>query len=169
MGRPTARPYRRPRQSEAIRGNRGSKTWNLCAASGASGSYILLQHLLEKQGINPASLEMLATPARSEHDVALSVADGKADVGFGIAAVARQNRLGFVPIFQERYDLAIWRRDYFEPPLQAVLAFSKTAQFAERAKELGPVRRVGLWNRPDERRLNLFCAVPQDELLNFTC
>ena len=102
-----------------------------------AGSYILLQHLLEEQGIDPASLEMLASPARSEHDVALSVADGKADVGFGIAAVARQNRLGFVPIFQERYDLAIWRRDYFEPPLQAVLAFSKTAQFAERAKELG--------------------------------
>jgi len=102
-----------------------------------AGSYILLHHLLEKDGIDPASLKMLETPARSEHDVALSVADGKADAGFGIEAVARQNRLGFVPIFKERYDLAIWRRDYFEPPLQALLEFATSTHFAERAKELG--------------------------------
>jgi hypothetical protein len=40
------------------------------------------------------------------------------DAGFAVETVARQFRLAFVPLFRERYDLVVWRRDYFEPPLQ---------------------------------------------------
>ena len=102
-----------------------------------AGSYILLNHLMSCENDDPMNLDMLGTAARSEHDVALAVADGKADAGFGIEAVARQNRLEFIPIVKERYDLAIWRRDYFEAPLQAVFEFVKSSPFAARAKELG--------------------------------
>ena len=51
--------------------------------------------------------------------------------------VARQSRLDFLPLFRERYDLAIWRRDWFEPPIQALMAFTRTPAFAARAAELG--------------------------------
>ena len=102
-----------------------------------AGSYILLSHLMAREGLDPATLDMLETPARSELDVAIAVAKGKADAGLGIEAVARQQRLGFEALFRERYDLAIWRRDYFEEPVQALLSFAATEAFRVRAAEMG--------------------------------
>jgi molybdate-binding protein len=68
--------------------------------------------------------------------LAASIVDGKADCGLSIRASARRFRLGFVPLQRERFDLAFRRRDYFEPPLQALFAFARTTAFAERAREL---------------------------------
>ncbi len=103
----------------------------------AAGSWLLLEHLMRRDGIAADAIALLEPPARSEADVALAVADGKADAGLAVETVARQYRLGFVPLFRERYDLAVWRRDWFEPPLQALVSFARTRAFAERAKELG--------------------------------
>jgi putative molybdopterin biosynthesis protein len=83
-------------------------------------------------------------PARSETEVALAIQDGKADVGFGIAAVARQCRLDFVPLQRERYDIAIGRRDYFQPPFQRLLSFARMTRFVEKAAELGGYDIAGL-------------------------
>jgi putative molybdopterin biosynthesis protein len=102
-----------------------------------SGSHLLLEHLLRAAGIARERLELLAPPARSEADVALAVLDGKADAGLAVETVARQFRLGFVPLFRERYDLAIWRREVFERPLQLLLTFCRGAAFLRRAAELG--------------------------------
>ncbi len=102
-----------------------------------SGSQVLLHHLMAREGLDLEALRLASPPARSEADLALAVAEGKADAGLGVETVARQHRLGFVPLFRERYDLAVWRRDYFEPPLQKLLAFSREAAFARRAEELG--------------------------------
>ena len=101
-----------------------------------AGSYVLLKHLLDKEGLNPATLDLLAPPARSELDVAIAVAEGKADAGLGIEAVARQQRLEFKGLFQERYDLVVWRRDYFETPFQALLRFATSDNFLRRAEEM---------------------------------
>jgi molybdate-binding protein len=101
-----------------------------------AGSRLLFHHLLHTQGIDVADLQFSMSPARSETEVALTIQDGKADVGFGIAAVARQCRLDFVPLQRERYDIAISRRDYFELPFQRLLALARTDRFAEKAGEL---------------------------------
>lgn len=102
-----------------------------------AGSFLLLQHLLAAQGLSTDALLLAEPPARTETEVALAVADGKADAGLGLAAVARQLRLDFVPLIRERYDLAIWRRSWFEPPMQRLLAFCRDQRFADRARELG--------------------------------
>jgi len=102
-----------------------------------AGSRLLFYHLLQVHGIDAADLHFTMPPARSETEVALAIQDGKADVGFGIAAVARQCRLEFVPLQRERYDIAIGRRDYFQPPFQHLLTFARTTRFAEKAAELG--------------------------------
>ncbi len=102
-----------------------------------AGSRVLLEYLMSQAGLEPAAVTMLDPPARSEADVALAVADGKADAGLAVETVARQYRLDFVPLFRERYDLAVWRHDWFEPPLQALMAFARTPAFTERAAELG--------------------------------
>jgi putative molybdopterin biosynthesis protein len=102
-----------------------------------AGSFILLQHLLATGRVPLAATTLVDPPARSEADVALAVADGKADAGLGLAAMARQFRLEFVPLVRERYDLAVWRRAFFEAPLQRLLAFCRTSRFLARAEEFG--------------------------------
>ena len=78
-----------------------------------AGSRVLLDHLLAEAGLGGDDVELLAPPARSESDVAQLVAEGTADAGLGIEAVARQQRLDFVPLTEERYDLVLWRREFF--------------------------------------------------------
>jgi putative molybdopterin biosynthesis protein len=79
----------------------------------------------------------LDPPARSEADVAHAVATGHADAGLAIAAAARQYGLDFLPLAEERYDLVIWRRDFFDEPIQRLMGFCRQPAFAERADELG--------------------------------
>ncbi len=97
---------------------------------------MLLQSLLDAAGLQGEALELVAPPARTEAEVAIAVADGKAEVGLGLAAMARQFRLDFVPLVRERYDLLVWRRAYFEPPLQRLLRFCRTEAFAAKARDL---------------------------------
>lgn len=113
------------------------RTLRLVARQEGAGSRLLFQYLLQEQGIDPTTLHFITPPVRSETELGLAIQDGKADVGFGIAAVARQCRLDFVPLHRERYDLAISRRDYFEPPFQRLLAFTQATQFVEKATECG--------------------------------
>ena len=102
-----------------------------------AGSRHLLDHLLQEVGVSSERLEMVSPPARNEAEVATMIADDKADVGLAIESVARQYRLDFVPIFSERFDLAVWRRDFFDRPMQALLEFARGETFAARARELG--------------------------------
>lgn len=102
-----------------------------------AGSQIVFEALLAKDGEAAGQVEMVQPPARSEADVAVAVSEGKADAGFGLAAVARQFRLGFVPVLRERYDLVVFRRAYFEDSFQRFLAFCRTTAFTDKARALG--------------------------------
>ncbi len=103
----------------------------------AAGSQLLLAHLLEQEGLGPGDLEFAAGTARSETDLGLAILEGRADAGFAVEAVARQLQLDFVPLMRERYDLLVNRRDYFEPPLQSLVAFTRNQSFRARVAELG--------------------------------
>jgi excisionase family DNA binding protein len=102
-----------------------------------AGSQLLFEQLLAEAGIDAQSVLPAAAAVRSETDVAVAVADGKAEAGFAIEAAARQLRLDFLPLAEERYDLAIWRRDYFDEPMQKLLAFATAPALTQRAAELG--------------------------------
>ncbi len=102
-----------------------------------AGSYVLLLHLLAEAGIRLEQIGFLPTPALAEDEVAAAVADGRADAGFGIRAEAAARGLGFVPLLRERFDLVMERRQYFEPPVQALLDFARGTAFAARAERLG--------------------------------
>jgi molybdate transport repressor ModE-like protein len=62
--------------------------------------------------------------------VAASVADGRADAGFGLRAAAARYSLEFVPLATERYYLAASRRALREAPFQALLAVLRSREFA---------------------------------------
>ena len=100
-----------------------------------AGSHVLLDYLLKQASLDLTALNIVGSPLRNESEIAQAVANNEADVGLGIAAVAAQFKLDFLPLWQERYDLAIWRRYYFEPSLQRLFAFCQQSVFAAKAAE----------------------------------
>ena len=102
-----------------------------------AGAQLLLRHLLAREGLRIEALNVVAPALLTETDLAAAVQDGKADCGFAIRAVAQRFRLDFIALHEERFDLAMRRRDYFEPPLQALFAFAGSEAFRHHAAELG--------------------------------
>jgi len=102
-----------------------------------SASELVLEQLLQKEGLSRDDLSLVNGIERSETDLAMAISTGRADVGLGIAAAARQFGLDFVPLIVERFDLLVWRHAYFEPPMQRLLEFCRSGSFAERASSLG--------------------------------
>ena len=113
-----------------------SKNARVVVRQPKAGAQILFQHLADQAGLDIDALDVLKHVAMSETDLGLAVQEGKADAGLCIASVATQYRLDFLALHRERYDLAIRRRDYFEPPVQALLAFAASEAFRERADEM---------------------------------
>jgi excisionase family DNA binding protein len=102
-----------------------------------AGSHRLLEHLLAQAGLRYDALERLPRAIRAETDLAVAIAAGHADAGFGIEAAARAHGLHFIALATERMDLVVRRRDAFEPPFQSLLAFARTPEFRARAEALG--------------------------------
>ncbi len=102
-----------------------------------AGSHGLLGQLIGSVPGLASEIRFAPKPALNESDVAQAVASGAADTGLAIEAVARQYRLDFVPLTSERFDLALMRHDYFEPAMQKLWAFARTARFRDHAVELG--------------------------------
>jgi len=101
-----------------------------------AGSYILLETLLQREGIHKEELNLLEAPAYSHIDVGDAIAHGKADAGIAIEAVARQFQLDFIPLVYEQFDLLIHHCHYFDTPFQSLLSFTKQKRFHEKAQEL---------------------------------
>ena len=100
-----------------------------------AGSQILLNHLLDEAGVDEKSVEFTHA-ARTETDAALAVLEGQADAAFGLQSVAKQYRLDFVPVIRERFDLLVWRSEWFEEPFQKLLSFCRTEHFAEKVSQM---------------------------------
>ncbi len=100
-----------------------------------AGSQLLFDHLAAEAGLDATAIEFTRT-TRSETDAALAVLDGQADTAFGLWSVARQYRLDFVPVVRERFDLLVWRSEWFEEPFQKFLELCWSDAFAEKVESL---------------------------------
>lgn len=99
---------------------------------------------LAAAGLSRDDILPLPDPARTEEELAIALHDGKADVGFGLGALSGLFGLGFVPLSEERFDLAVWRRAWFEPPMQALFSFLNAPACAARARDMGGYDLSGL-------------------------
>lgn len=108
-----------------------------------AGGQLLMERLVAEEGLTPPAAT--GPMARDEREAALAVLDGRAEVAFGLEASARQFKLDFVPVCEERFDLLVSRRDWFEPPFQAFVAFCGTPALREMAATLGGYRIEQLW------------------------
>ncbi|MBM3501875.1 MAG: molybdopterin biosynthesis protein, partial [Armatimonadetes bacterium] len=86
-----------------------------------AGTRLLLDYHLARLAIDPAALHGYDREEYTHLAVAAAVASGRAEAGLGIRAAAEALGLGFVPLFQERYDLVIPRRHYEDPFLRPLL------------------------------------------------
>ena len=102
-----------------------------------AGSRRLFDELLARAGVDSAKLVWCERPALAETDLAAAIHDGRADAGVAIEAAAQAHGLAFRPLAVERVDFVLGRRDYFEPPVQTLLAFMRTPEFAAHAAALG--------------------------------
>ena len=119
---------------ETIKDLRGLR---IVTRQASAASQRQFETLLAGAGLDREAISPLPAPARTEEELAITLHDGKADAGFGIGALAGLYGLGFVPMLTERFDLAIWRRAYFDPPMQNLMRFLRGPEFAARAAELG--------------------------------
>jgi putative molybdopterin biosynthesis protein len=87
-----------------------------------SGSRRVLERALREAGVPPATMAGFDRIVRSHTAVAATVAAGEADAGVSSACVAAAFDLGFVPLQQVRYDLALLKPSLDHPPVRQLLA-----------------------------------------------
>jgi putative molybdopterin biosynthesis protein len=91
-----------------------------------SGSRALLDQLLADAGIEGGSVPGYRHAVGSHMAVARAVADGAADVGIGLRAVARAE-CGFVPLTNARFDLLIPDQHLDHPAIKSLLDVLQSA------------------------------------------
>jgi len=114
-------PRGNPRHVRSLRDLR-SKRLTIVNRQPGSGTRLLLDRLLAREGIAASTLAGYSNEEFTHAAVAATVAAGRADVGFAIQAAAAQFGLGFVPIATERYLFACARRVLESPRIVAFRA-----------------------------------------------
>jgi putative molybdopterin biosynthesis protein len=94
-----------------------------------TGTRLLLDELLGQAGMQAADLRGYGDTEPSHSAVAQAVVSGAADAGLGIEAAARARGLDFVPLVQEDYYLVCLKAALEEPPVQALLAVLRGADW----------------------------------------
>ncbi len=95
-----------------------------------SGTRILLDGLVRRSLIDTSSIQGYDSGEFTHAAVAAFVASGMADVGFGIEPAARQFKLDFVPIVQERYMLACHKNNLTLAPVRELVSLLRRPEFA---------------------------------------
>ncbi|MFN2199012.1 MAG: substrate-binding domain-containing protein [Anaerolineales bacterium] len=72
-----------------------------------SGTRVWLDHKLRTSGIPSSRVPGYSREARTHHQVAQAVASGEANTGIGLYAAALAYSVGFIPLFEEAYDLVL--------------------------------------------------------------
>jgi len=68
---------------------------------------------------------------RTHDEVASAVAEGRADVGFGMASAAAQHGLGFIPVLKERFDFVLEERRLRRPLVKLFLSVLSSKKFPQ--------------------------------------
>jgi excisionase family DNA binding protein len=102
-----------------------------------AGAQLLLLTRLARAGVEPGALNLIKSRYATGSDLAQAIRAGHADCGIATRAVARAVGLDFVALRWERFDLVLRQRDYFQPPMQALLKFMRSTSFRDQSAELG--------------------------------
>ena len=102
-----------------------------------SGTRLLIDHLLARQGIAAAQIPGYLGPPEDSHvAVAAAIGSGLADVGPGIEAAAAQFGLGFVPLIDEDYFLVCLKDTLDHPALLKLRSALASPAWPEALRQL---------------------------------
>lgn len=101
-----------------------------------AGARATLDEALRELGIAAAAVAGYEREVRGHLEVAAAIAAGQADAGVTIRVAADAYGLGFVPIREERYDIAIAASEMESPAVAAVLDALGSGRFAREVGEL---------------------------------
>ena len=102
-----------------------------------SGTRVLLDYLIEKDGIESDQINGYKEEEFTHLGVAVAIESGRAGVGLGIHGAAKALGLDFVPLEQERYDLIIPQAFFDNPPVQKVIEVLRSEEFRAQIEGLG--------------------------------
>ncbi len=97
-----------------------------------TGTRLLLDELLAREGVSPASVNGYDHAEPSHAAVAHAVASGAADAGLGIEIAARAHRLDFIPLISESYFLVCLKSTLDQPATQALLGVLRSEAWQRR-------------------------------------
>lgn len=92
-----------------------------------SGTRLWLDAELRRQRIPVEKISGYENQVKTHSEAANSIFQNKADVSLGLQAAAHQKGLGFIPLFEERYDLVLPRER--ERNLNPLFDYIQTADF----------------------------------------
>ncbi|MFA4850395.1 MAG: molybdopterin biosynthesis protein [Methanoregula sp.] len=102
-----------------------------------SGTRMLLDYELKKAGVDPSSLPGYEREVTTHIAVALAVKSGEADAGMCVYSAAKALGLPFVPVAEERYELAIRREHTDDPRIKALIDAIRSPEFKAILNRLG--------------------------------
>lgn len=103
-----------------------------------SGARVLLDEQLRIAGIPHQNVLGYEDEEMTHVAVASRVARGEADVGLGIEKAAMQvDRIDFVPLHKERYDIVVRKEDLAKPHFQALWSILKSDAFRNEVSGIG--------------------------------
>ena len=102
-----------------------------------AGTRLWLDQQLRRQGLAPIPTNHPPLVAQTHTETAAYVAAGRAHLGLGLYAAARQAGLDFIPLFAERFDLALPAAELESPRLSPLLDLLQTAGFRRQLEDLG--------------------------------
>ncbi len=102
-----------------------------------AGTRVWLDAQLQRAGVDPTLVIGYDREVTTHAEVARAVAEGVAEAGLAIEAVAVAYDLGFVRLTTERYDLVIPEEEWDRPALQALASWLSSADAREAIGALG--------------------------------
>jgi molybdopterin molybdotransferase/putative molybdopterin biosynthesis protein len=102
-----------------------------------SGTRMLLDYELKRAGIDPSVIHGYEREVSTHIAVALAVKSGEADAGMCVYSAAKALGLPFVPVAQERYELAFRKKYAEDPRLAALIAAIRSPGFKKILGNLG--------------------------------
>ncbi|MFW5999407.1 MAG: substrate-binding domain-containing protein, partial [Halanaerobiaceae bacterium] len=105
-----------------------------------SGTRILLDYLLEEEGIDPSEITGYGREEYTHLTLAGTIEAGGADAGVGIRAAADVFGLDFIPLAEERFDLAVPAEYREDRRIKELLAVLQTEAFKAEVEEMNGYR-----------------------------
>jgi putative molybdopterin biosynthesis protein len=102
-----------------------------------SGTRMLLDYKLKEAGIDPSSLPGYEREVTTHIAVAIAVKSGEADAGMCVFSAAKAMGLPFVPVANERYELAFRKEHADDPRLTVLIEAIRSPVFKEILGRLG--------------------------------